>query len=94
MSLVDLLAHEWILHGLGMRVTTVDGCIQVTGIQAHMDFAIYLPGMGKVTDPASGLNNGDNDALLQNSIMFFLYQGVHGDWILLQGMDNRACIIA
>ena len=35
------------LHSQGMKGVMVDSCIKVTGIHAHMQLSIHLPGTGK-----------------------------------------------
>ena len=48
------------LHSQGMIVIMIDGWIQISGIQTHIQFAIEVSGIGKGADTVSKLSDEDD----------------------------------
>ena len=61
------------LFSWGATVITLEGCIQVTGVQMHTQFTDYLPEIGEDADPVSGLSDGYD--IIKQEGMLFSYEG-------------------
>ena len=75
----------------------VEGCIQVTGVQAQKQFAICLLGICKGVGSDGRPSDGDEDALFQHLAKFFLHQGSmlighhHGAWTTEWASSHSTC---